>query len=301
MSKYQKELQIAADLVNKASEVTEWFRESGFRIIEKKDSSPVTLADYAGQIFINHQLKKLFPSDQIIAEENIEELTGRQEEMIRNCFQDLNIPIKNFKSTLNYRGTPSNRQWTVDPVDGTKGFIENLSYSIGIGFMVDSEPKVSAIASPNYYKKKLGVFRAELGKGAEISLAGKEFTPISVSSHSDLQSAKVCISLHNVSKATLNFLDEVGIGKKNRLPMDGMGKFCKVAEGSYDFYIHLKRNVMYSWDFCPGELLVREAGGISSDIKGNRLQFKDRNCVITAPGYLFSNKELAQSIYSILK
>ena len=173
MSSYQKELKIASNLVRKTSEITEWFRETGFKTIEKKDYLPVTLADYAGQIFINNNLKQNFPSDQLIAEEHLENLSDPQEEIIRKCYQDLNIPIQKFESNLNYQGNPSTRQWTIDPIDGTRGFVANLSYSIGIGFLVNNKPTVSAIGAPNYNKKGLAVFRAELGEGAEASYAGR--------------------------------------------------------------------------------------------------------------------------------
>jgi 3'(2'), 5'-bisphosphate nucleotidase len=301
MSRYQKELQLASDLVRKASEITEWFRETGFKTIEKKDHSPVTLADYASQIFINHNLKYNFSSDQLIAEEHLEGLTDKQEEIIQKCFQDVNIPIKKFESNLNYQGNLSNRQWTIDPIDGTKGFIANLSYSIGIGFLVNSEPSVCAIGAPNYNKKGLAVFRAEQGEGAEASYAEEKFIPVKTSSQSDIKKSRVCISLHNASDATLDFLTKIGIKKKNQCAIDGMGKFCMVADATADFYIHLNRNVMYSWDFCPGDLLIRESGGNSSDIFGNRLKFKERNCIITAAGYLFSNNELPKKLFPLLK
>jgi 3'(2'), 5'-bisphosphate nucleotidase len=301
MSRYQKELQLASDLVRKASEITEWFRETGFKTIEKKDHSPVTLADYASQIFINHNLKYNFSSDQLIAEEHLEGLTDKQEEIIQKCFQDVNIPIKKFESNLNYQGNLSNRQWTIDPIDGTKGFIANLSYSIGIGFLVNSEPSVCAIGAPNYNKKGLAVFRAEQGEGAEASYAEEKFIPVKTSSQSDIKKSRVCISLHNASDATLDFLTKIGIKKKNQCAIDGMGKFCMVADATADFYIHLNRNVMYSWDFCPGDLLIRESGGNSSDIFGNRLKFKERNCIITAAGYLFSNNELPKKLFPLIK
>ena len=301
MSKFQKELQLASDLVRKAAEITEWFRKTGFKTIEKKDHSPVTLADYAGQIFINNSIREKFPADQLFAEEHIEDLADSQEEIIKKCFKDLNIPIKKFESNLNYRGEPSERQWTIDPIDGTRGFVANLSYSIGIGFLVNSEPTISAIGSPNYNEKGLAVFRAELGEGSQASYGGKAFIPIETSTKSNLKESRVCISLHNASKATLDFLSKIGIKEENRYAMDGMGKFCMVADATADFYIHLNRNLMYSWDFCPGDLLIREAKGSSSDIGGRRLKFKERNCIITAPGYLFSNKELPQTIFKLFK
>ena len=301
MSKYQKELQVASDLVRKASEITEWFRETGFKTIEKKDHSPVSIADFASQIFINFCLRESFPTDQLFAEENVEDLSDSQEELIKKCFQDLNISIKKFESNLNYRGKQSKRQWTIDPIDGTKGFIANLSYSIGIGFLVNSEPTVSAIGAPNYNEKGLAIFRAELGEGAEASYASEKFIPITTSTQSDLKKSRVCISLHNVSETTLNFLEKIGIKKENKCAMDGMGKFCMVADATADFYIHLNRNMMYSWDFCPGDLLIREADGNSTDIFGKRLKFKEKNCIITAPGYLFSNKRLPKKIFPLLK
>ncbi|MBN2156534.1 MAG: hypothetical protein JW776_10870 [Candidatus Lokiarchaeota archaeon] len=298
MSKYKQEIELARKLVKKAAGITEWFRETGFRTLEKRDHSPVTLADYASQIFINYNLRKVFPGDQIFAEEVIDELSSSQEEIIQRCFHDQKIDIKNLKSTLNYRGNLSNRQWTIDPVDGTKGFVEHLSYSIGISLVVNSEPIVSAIAAPNYDDDGLAVFSAELGQGAEASFGGRKFHPVHVSSQKQLKNARVCISLHNLSDATLSFLNKIGIKESNRLSMDGMGKFCKIADGSYDFYTHLNRSKMYSWDFCPGDLLVREAGGFSTDISGKKLQFKEKICEITAPGYVFSNEHLHKEILS---
>jgi len=69
MSRYKEELNLAADLIKNASKITEWFRKEGFQSFQKQDESPVTLADYASQIFIISKLKEYFPEDQIIAEE----------------------------------------------------------------------------------------------------------------------------------------------------------------------------------------------------------------------------------------
>ena len=84
-----------------------------------------------------------------------------------------------------------------------------------------------------------------------------------------MRKSKVCISLHNASEATLKFLKEIGIKEENKCAMDGMGKFCMVADATADFYIHLNRNVMYSWDFCPGDLLIRELRGIQQILVEN--------------------------------
>ncbi|TFG01872.1 MAG: hypothetical protein EU540_02725, partial [Promethearchaeota archaeon] len=128
MSDYNKELSVAIEIVKKASEITEWFRKSGFEIFEKDDSSPVTIADFASQIYITLKLKELFPKDQIIAEEDeISLIDDKVIKAIRDCYRDLNInDIGELKGILNYRGQPSDRFWSIDPVDGTMGYKKNL-------------------------------------------------------------------------------------------------------------------------------------------------------------------------------
>jgi 3'-phosphoadenosine 5'-phosphosulfate (PAPS) 3'-phosphatase len=237
----------------------------------------------------------------IIAEENVDSLLPTQESIIKKCIRDLNIPINELKSTLNYRGVPSKRKWQVDPIDGTKGYIENSPYSILIGLMIDSEPIVSAISCPLYDHRGFSVFKTELNQGAYASFGKEGFLTIEVSPETSIKDARVCLSRHNASEATVEFLDKLGIKQSNRLAMDGMGKFCKVAVGKYDVYLNLNRRVMFSWDYGPGDLLIREAKWHSSDIYGNRLKFDKQFCIISAPGYIFSINTLPEVILSLLE
>ena len=118
---YQKELTVATKLVKNASRITGWFKEQNFRKLEKNDKTPVTLADMASQIYIISGLKKEFPNDQIIAEEESSLLASKLKGRIEKSFSQLNIPIKgDFKEILDYRGSSSQRKWTIDPVAGTK-------------------------------------------------------------------------------------------------------------------------------------------------------------------------------------
>ena len=151
MSKYQDELTLAINIVKKASKITEWFKSHGFQSYKKKDKSPVTLADFASQIFILSQLKEKFYEDQIFAEEESSLFSNDIEVLIKKCFIDNNLKLnEEFSSLLNYRGPQSSRQWIVDPIDGTKGYLRGLSYAIGIGLMENSEPMMCAIGVPNY-------------------------------------------------------------------------------------------------------------------------------------------------------
>ena len=86
MATYFKELSLAVDLVKQASKITEWFRTKNSSSFIKKDDSPVTLADFASQIFIISNIKKDFPEDQIIAEEESGVfLDSDAENIIKKC------------------------------------------------------------------------------------------------------------------------------------------------------------------------------------------------------------------------
>jgi 3'-phosphoadenosine 5'-phosphosulfate (PAPS) 3'-phosphatase len=301
MSKYQDELTLAIYIVRKASKITEWFKSHKFQSYKKKDESPVTLADFASQIFILSQLKEKYNEDQIFAEEESSLFSKDIGVLLKKCFIEINFKLnEEFTSLLNYRGSQSNRQWIVDPIDGTKGYLRGLSYAVGIGLMENSEPKICAIGVPNYKNEELAIFIAEQGKGAQASYGDNEFIPIHVSHENNLSSSIMCQSLHH-NKQWINKFAEM-IEARKIISMDGMGKFCMVADGSADLYIReMNPDYSFSWDYMPGDLLVREAGGTITDLNNVNLTFLGNKCKWTAPGMIASNGILHDDIISNTK
>jgi len=302
MVDYSKELSLAIDLVKKASLITEWFRDNHSSSFTKSDDSPVTLADFASQIFIISEIRKYFPEDQIIAEEESGVfLNSNAEEIIKSCYNSIKFDIKeNLKEILNYRGPRSIRQWTVDPIDGTKGFQKNLAYAIGIGLMIQFEPMICAIGVPNYKNTRLSIFSAEKNHGAKVSYGDQNFTKIKVSDTKDLKTIRMCYSLHYNKPWVLDFAKSFNI--TNFIPMDSMAKLCMVAEGSAEIYVkpmNIERS--FTWDFLPGELLVKEAGGMITDIKGNPIKYLNEKCKVTAPGLIASNGTMHKDLLTALK
>lgn len=288
MSCIKNELELATEVVRKATEITEWFRIKGFKSFQKADESPVTLADIASQIYIISKLKELYPKDQIIAEETFE-IDSKSHQALKKCFLELQLEnLGDLKHIINYRGSSSERQWTIDPIDGTKGYQKGLSYAIGLGLMIKSKPELSVISVPNYDERGLAIFIAEKDQGAKASYGNGLFESINASTKRELQDAVMCHSLHYDKQWVLKFANEMEIS--NRIPMDSMAKFCKVADGSADIYIKpLDPNRSFSWDFLPGELLVREAGGEISDLNGALLKFNEEKTIFTGPGLFASN------------
>ncbi len=296
----KKELNLANKVVKEAFKIPEWFKERGFEFFKKQDSTPVTLADLATQIFIISELKREFPDDSIIAEEEGSLIDKNSEKIIRKCFEDLGIKVQNIKDLVNYRGRPSERQWSVDPIDGTQGFVEGLSYAVGIGFMRKSDPKSCAIAVPNYDENGLAIFTAEKGQGAKASYGEKIFKPIHVSKQNEIKKVRMCHSLHYNLPWVIEFSEKAGIN--DIVQKDSMLKYCMVADGSVDLYIKpLKPNHAFTWDYMPGDLLVREAGGKVTDLNNEPLKYEGEECIWTAPGIVSSNGILHEKVIDSLK
>ncbi len=302
MSSFNKELSLAIKLVKKASEITEWFRTKKFSSFTKNDESPVTLADFASQIFITSQIKKNFPKDQVIAEEDASVfLNPNVLDILKKCYIALNYKIEdNLKDILTYSGPVSKRQWTVDPVDGTKGYQKNLVYAIGIGFMVNSKPTVCAIGTPNYKNRDLTIFSAQKNHGARISYGNHAFNKIRVSNNQEIKTFRFCHSLHYDEPWVMKFASMLGI--TNFVQIDSMAKLCMVAEGSAEIYIKpLNMTRSFTWDFLPGDLLIKEAGGKITDIKGNPIKYVNERCSVTAPGLIASNGIRHEELLNALK
>ena len=302
MASYNKELSVAVNLVKKAAEITEWFRNKGFKSFLKADQSPVTLADFASQIFIVSELKNHFSDDEIIAEEDNTDFIGkRAENSVKQCFNELNIRgLENVKDFIKYPGKTSERQWTVDPIDGTIGFQKGLFYAVGVGLMVNSVPKVCAIAVPNYSEKSIAIFSAEQGHGTYVSYNNNSFIPIKVSQKNNLKDFRLCHSLHYDEPWILKFARKIGIN--NFIQMDSMVKFAMIADGSADLYIKpIDMEHSFTWDFLPGDLIVREAGGKVTDLDGTPIRFKQDNCIFTKPGIISSNGVIHKEILRLIK
>ncbi|MFW9970435.1 MAG: 3'(2'),5'-bisphosphate nucleotidase CysQ [Candidatus Odinarchaeota archaeon] len=300
MSLYNRELKFAINIVRNASKITEWFRRKGFESFLKSDQSPVTLADFASQIYIISQIIEYFPDDEIIAEEeNTDFINQKEETLINQCYDELNLQqLKNVKENIKFRGSYSERQWTVDPIDGTIGYQKGLSYAIGIGLMIKSTPVICAIAVPDYNSNQLATFIAEKDQGSQVAYNNKNFHPIKVSQNKNLHNYRLCHSLHYDKPWVLTFAKKIGI--TNFIQLDSMAKFCMIADGTADIYLKpLDSAHSFSWDFLPGDLIVKEAGGKITDLNGELLNFKREKCIWTAPGIFASNGFLHEKILEL--
>ncbi|MBC8277169.1 MAG: 3'(2'),5'-bisphosphate nucleotidase, partial [FCB group bacterium] len=137
---YEKELQAAIQAVRDAGNLCRMIRRDFHpdNAADKEDKSPVTVADYCAQAVISAELFRRFPEDMIVGEESIEDLTDNANLLpqIVNYLKssDGGFTEKQFIDSIARCGHTGGggRFWTVDPIDGTKGFLRNDQYAVAL-------------------------------------------------------------------------------------------------------------------------------------------------------------------------
>jgi 3'(2'), 5'-bisphosphate nucleotidase len=125
--------------------------------ITKPDKSPVTAADLSAQSLISLYLRKAYPTDPIIGEEDTTELranTPLRERVVRlvNQYGEEAYTEEQVLEAIDAgsaEGGSQGRFWTIDPVDGTSGFIRKQQYAVCLALIVDGKVEMGVIGCPN--------------------------------------------------------------------------------------------------------------------------------------------------------
>jgi myo-inositol-1(or 4)-monophosphatase len=189
------------------------------------------------------------------------------------------------------RGDGRNR-WIVDPLDGTTNFLHGVPhFAISIGLEREGE----IVAGVVYQPISDELFWAEKGNGAFIDTPNARSRRLRVSGRKDPARALVGTGMPNVGKvdhsayhAKLAVVAErtAGVRRWGAAALD----LAFVAAGRYDAFFELG---LQPWDVAAGILLVRESGGVVSDIAGKPYE-------LGGPSLLASNFGLRESMIEIL-
>lgn len=349
---FSKERQIAELAVQRATILTKRvFHEKSKGTFSKEDDSPVTVADFGAQALINHAIRKNFPADQIVGEEEAStlrentQLTKRLWDLVKDAkLEDphaealLGGSVENDEMMLDAidagrsEGGSQGRFWTVDPVDGTKGFLRGGQYAVCLALIEDGHVKVGVLGCPNLpiddnapLSVDIGanqtdspdtgvLFSAVTGCGAisrPLSNTSSEGNQrISMKTVSDITQATFCES---VEAGHSSHGDQAAIAKrlgtsKPSVRMDSQAKYGSIARGAGDIYLRLPVKKDYQekiWDHAAGDLIVRESGGQVTDADGNRLDFgkgrtlKDNRGVVAAASAI--HKEVLEAVKAVLE
>jgi histidinol-phosphatase len=238
-----KELQAAIQAAQAASAVIQQLYRRNLTVTLKADKSPVTEADVRAEETIQRILRARFPDYGFFGEES-----GRH--------------AMNAESI-----------WLVDPLDGTKSFVrETPFFSTQIALMRAGE-LVLGVSSASVYGEMAW---AESGGGAYLD--GK---PIHVSSITDVSAAFISTGNIGTLAASRAAWERFGslVGRVARVR--GYGDFVHyhlLARGGLDAVIESDVNIL---DIAALSVIVREAGGVFTDLQGRRVGLETTSVLAT--------------------
>ena len=228
----------------------------------KDDHSPLTEADLASNSFIMKELKNIDHSIPILSEETLVGWSAR----------------KNW-----------NTYWLVDPLDGTKEFINrNGEFTVNIALIENNTPIIGVIYAPAisvlyYGSKNNGAFKTFCDQKID-SLSGS--TQIRTNEKRDTDHFQVFESRSHSNQEFISWV------KNNVLSYDlvkrgSSVKFCEIAEGKADLYPRF--GPTSEWDIAAGHIILTEAGGEIKDFNQNKLQYNLKESLIN-PNFIASCK-----------
>jgi 3'(2'), 5'-bisphosphate nucleotidase len=268
---------------------------TGKESILKSDRSPVTIADYGSQTIICKFIKETFPRDTIVAEEDSTELRKPVHSKILDqvtYYVNEFVPGSSPEAVCSWIDFSSqvvtNRFWTLDPIDGTKGFLRGDQYAIALALIENGLTKLGILACPNLYVdkdqphgKRGCLFLALRGKGSvQMDMDGGNRRSLSVSKVKDPSEATITESVepdHADHLIHQRLAQKLNISKPP-LPMDSQVKYGIVARGEATIYLRVpspsepnyKEKI---WDHSAGSIIAEEAGGRVTDVLGHPLDF----------------------------
>jgi len=314
----QKEKEIGLQAVGMAMAMAGTIQKefTGGDTLTKTDRSPVTIADFAVQALICKILSSHFPGIPIVGEEDSlvirkpenRELFAKLIDYLKKC--DVLLEEKEICDCIDLgRAEPNGTYWTLDPIDGTKGFLRGEQFAIALALIQGGQVRLGILGCPNLPPASGGtLFWAGRGQGSwKVPARGGSAEPIRVSAKTDPRQMKFVESYessHSDKDTQLKISRLLQISNPPE-QMDSQVKYGIVAEGDADIYLRIPNPATPNyrekiWDHAAGSLIVEEAGGTVSDIEGKKLDFSAGKTLRHNCGILASNGRIHSRVLEII-
>ena len=213
-----------------------------FEVEVKDDLSPLTKADLASNVHIVAGLKVLAADIPIITEE---------------------AGLPDFEERGQW-----DRYWLIDPLDGTKEFVNrNGEFTVNIALIDKHVPVLGVVHVPVQQTTYIGCE----GSGAQLRGPGEEPRRIAVALESG-SPVRVVGSRSHRGDSLNSFLENLGDFEMH--PMGSSLKFCRIAEGAADVYPRL--GPTSEWDTAAAQAVVEQAGGQVIELDGKPLSYNKK-------------------------
>ncbi|HEY9783550.1 MAG TPA: inositol monophosphatase family protein [Leptolyngbyaceae cyanobacterium] len=219
---------------------------SGDLEIKDKQGDPVTAADIA----VSHYIL-----------ERLQENLGDQE------FGYISEETYNLES---YQQSSQPWVWIIDPLDGTRDFIEKTGeYAIHIALVKHGRPVLAVVACPEAEK----LYYATLGSGTFVETRDGKVTRKEISKRNTIEDFILVVSRTHRDERFNNLLQQLPY--KNQKHIGSIGcKIAAIVEHQADVYISLSgKSAPKDWDLAAPELILTEAGGEFTHFDGTPLMY----------------------------
>ena len=236
--------------------------ETKYRVDYKRNDSPVTVADRQANHRIHQIIQHAFPHDGWLSEETTDS-----------------------PDRLSKR-----RVWVVDPLDGTKEFIDKIpEFAVSIGLIEDGRPRLGVI----YYPALDELVWAARDQGAWRRTGDTSDTRLRVSPTERLAEATVLSSRSETKRGEWRPFQSLFRAR----PAGGMAhKLATVAKGEADATFTLvPKN---EWDLCAGAVLIEEAGGLLTTLGDKPVVFNQATTLLQ--GLVASNRLLHPQLMAVV-
>ncbi len=256
----EKELKLAIEAAREAGSIIMNYYQSKYEIRDKSYHNPVTTADHAADTYLKNTLTKAYPEYGWLSEETVD-----------------------TKERLSH-----SRTWVVDPLDGTKEFIEGVPhFVVSVALVEDGEPIIGVLYNPASDE----LFSAAKGDGAYLD--GER---LSCSTEKDF---KDMIILNSRSETRNGLWEPYSTDFKEQRAIGSVAyKLGLTSAAKADIFASLRPK--NEWDICAGHCILREAGGEMVNLEGKPITYNNEKTLIT-PGLIASNVEILDESIDLFK
>jgi 3'(2'), 5'-bisphosphate nucleotidase len=266
--------------------------------VTKSDDSPVTVADLASQAVIVSHLRRTLGEVVIVGEESADTLRAdpalaeKVVDAARVAWPDADIESVIAAIDSGNSRPDGGAYWTLDPIDGTKGFVRREQYAVCLSYVERGVPTVGLLGCPNLPRDQSAPLDAAAPDGSiyvveadgpvrelavDASLTGTDGDPVPTATKLEGELV-VTISVesgHTRQDHVEQLLARLGRPSRT-VRCDSQAKYALVARGQAHEYLRVPTKpdrFEMVWDHASGVAIASRTGMRVTDLRGATLDF----------------------------
>jgi 3'(2'), 5'-bisphosphate nucleotidase len=316
------ETKVALEAIRAACKVCRAVSAGAIESVTKSDDSPVTVADFASQAVIVARLREHLGDPVIVGEESADTL--RSDDRLADAVvaaARVVWPDATRDAVLAAIDAGAHRPdhgpyWTLDPIDGTKGFLRREQYAVCLARVDGTTPTIGLLGCPNLPRDHAAPLDTadpggsvyvveEHGPVLEYGVDGDDATEVPQASDSLDGELVVTISVES-GHTRVDHVDELvrRLGRPARMVRcDSQAKYALVTRGQAHVYLRVPTKpdrFEMIWDHASGVAIATRAGMRVTDLRGRALDFSSPPTLVRNYGIVCAHPAVHGEILAAL-